>query len=96
VTATMDGALCCRMCGVTLCRFADLLEDEVNSNPDCGSFFLESPVSWMEEAASSTEGKLTCPSCSGKVGRISWVGFEAIKGRWITPGIGVFWSTLAC
>ena len=82
-----DFSLHCRKCGSTLCRCLDLIDDEVNTNQECGSYFLESPLDWMEEAASSTEGKLTCPSCGGKVGRISWIGFEAIAGRWITPGI---------
>jgi hypothetical protein len=82
----VDGILTCRKCGSTLCGLTDLIDDEVNSNPECGSYFLESPLDWMEEAASSTEGKLFCPICNGKVGRISWVGFEAIRGRWITPG----------
>ncbi|EKX39247.1 hypothetical protein GUITHDRAFT_47373, partial [Guillardia theta CCMP2712] len=51
------------------------------------SFFLESPVDWMDNVAGDTEGKLCCPKCSARIGRLSWVGYQALPHRWITPAI---------
>lgn len=92
----MQGVLCCRKCGTELCHAGELMDDAINANTDSGSFFLDSPSDWMEDAAASTEGKLSCPGCQGRVGRISWVGFEAVDGRWITPAIMLTKSRLDC
>ena len=83
-------ALACAACRgekFVLCVGDDLMQDEVNSNPACGSYFLQEAKAWMDETACDIEGKLKCPACSTRVGRISWVGFEAVRGRWISPAI---------
>jgi hypothetical protein len=45
--------LTCRVCGAVLCRASELLQDDVNQDPSCGSYFLEAPLDWMDEAAST-------------------------------------------
>ena len=71
--------LCCSSCRgekYILCVADDLLQDEVNNHPACGSYFLESLQEWMEECAAEVESKLNCPRCAARVGRVSWVGYE--------------------
>jgi hypothetical protein len=49
----LEYVLTCRVCGAVLCRASELLEDDVNRDPSCGSYFLENPLDWMDEAAST-------------------------------------------
>ena len=49
----LEFVLTCRVCGAVLCRASELLKDDVNQDPSCGSYFLEAPLDWMDEAASS-------------------------------------------
>eukprot|EP00961_Rhodomonas_salina_P218788 2957385-Rhodomonas_salina.3 len=93
------------------------MQDHVNADPNNGSYYLEAPLDWMQEAAQDVQvpsipgrsmpmlvltwrlvlqGKFNCPGCDARVGRLSWVGYEAMPGRelhdlharvWITPCI---------
>eukprot|EP00802_Teleaulax_amphioxeia_P012573 Tamp_12616.p1 GENE.Tamp_12616~~Tamp_12616.p1 ORF type:complete len:268 (+),score=49.30 Tamp_12616:544-1347(+) len=60
-------ALACAGCRgekYVLCVAGDLLEDDANKDPECGSYFLENTKEWMDECAASVEGKLNCPNCT--------------------------------
>ena len=50
---------------------------------DCGSYFLENVVEWMEDCASSVEGKLSCPGC--RYVSLKSVGLKACKrpAEWV-------------
>eukprot|EP01029_Cantina_marsupialis_P029729 TRINITY_DN782088_c0_g1_i1.p1 TRINITY_DN782088_c0_g1~~TRINITY_DN782088_c0_g1_i1.p1 ORF type:complete len:323 (+),score=93.86 TRINITY_DN782088_c0_g1_i1:747-1715(+) len=54
---------------------------------DCSSFFFNEALEWMK--LESTQGKIVCPKCSGRLGSYNWSGSQCSCGTWICPGIQV-------
>nr|XP_045597645.1 dual specificity protein phosphatase MPK-4-like isoform X2 [Procambarus clarkii] len=42
--------------------------------PICNKGIFTFPISWMKDASSTLQGKLTCPKCQAKVGTYNWCG----------------------
>mmetsp|Transcript_24642 Transcript_24642/g.38743 ORF Transcript_24642/g.38743 Transcript_24642/m.38743 type:complete len:209 (+) Transcript_24642:685-1311(+) len=61
-----------------------------DNGASCSSIFVE-PMDWMVKASSeapgwsSSEGKLTCPGCSRKLGSWSWGGEQCGCGAGVCP-----------
>ena len=56
----------------------------------CQSVFCGEPVlKWLSPSGQDTEGKLTCPKCSFKIGHWRWAGAQCSCGTWITPAIQI-------
>ena len=55
----------------------------------CQSLFVEQNQ-WMESLVlGSSQGKLTCPKCSGRLGSFNWAGLQCSCGQWITPAFQI-------
>ena len=66
----------------------NLIHASLNA-PQCKSLFVEQS-GWMESMVLGTsQGKLVCPKCSGRLGSFNWAGLQCSCGQWITPAFQV-------
>ena len=55
----------------------------------CQSLFIEQSQ-WLESSVlGSSQGKLVCPKCRGRLGSYKWAGLQCSCGQWITPGFQI-------
>lgn len=55
----------------------------------CTSYFITSPMKWLNNQAKSTSGKILCPSCNKRLGIYSWKGSQCSCGSWIVPALQI-------
>ncbi|CEG35906.1 dual specificity protein phosphatase 12-like [Plasmopara halstedii] len=66
------------------------VKQHVSAPMACSSYFLESPLSWMDEKLLA-EGKIHCPTqkCQSRLGALHWSGSQCSCGTWVTPSIKI-------
>ncbi|XP_071152429.1 dual specificity protein phosphatase 12-like isoform X2 [Mytilus edulis] len=55
----------------------------------CDKSIFIHPVQWMKQSIIDTEGKLSCPKCSAKVGSYVWHGEQCPCGEWVIPAFHI-------
>ena len=59
------------------------------NSSNCQSLFVEQSQ-WIESSVlGSSQGKLTCPKCRGRLGSYNWAGLQCSCGQWITPAFQI-------
>lgn len=88
----------CRKCRFSIFNFNNISDhssvslmngNDFDRNSKCTSIFLENAPDWIDTSGGEVQGKITCPSCSARLGLWSWVGSTCSCGEWVTPAIQI-------
>lgn len=64
----------CKKCRRILASESNLIvHQDKATKAQCGKTYFLEPLSWMNNIAQSTQGKLHCPKCNNKIGSFSWI-----------------------